>query len=178
MEYSNKKVKKIIYFFILIFIIFLIATIISLLILKYEVEGENNMPFELSQIIVVSTAEGISRESEDELNFNIVQNNDIYIHIGKNKGYRETEVIKNIIIDNFVFNTVPKKGETKIYRPSNNNEKAFEYNEAYIVKDSLIFKGEENTDLRNLKIANQGGVVAFRYSNQDLRRIFSKRNKA
>lgn len=62
MEDFNKKVKRIIYFFIAVFVIALIVTIICLLMLKYEVEGENNMPFELSQIVVVSSAEGITAE--------------------------------------------------------------------------------------------------------------------
>ena len=54
----NDEIKKIIHIFIIIFITVLIVTIIALLILKYNVEGENNMPFELSKIMVVSSAEG------------------------------------------------------------------------------------------------------------------------
>lgn len=59
MEYFNEKIKKIVNFCIAIFILSLIVTIIWFLMLKYEVEGESNMPFELSQMVVVSTAEGI-----------------------------------------------------------------------------------------------------------------------
>ncbi len=177
MQYLNKKAKKAIYFFIAIFIILLIAIIICLLMLKYEVEGENNMPFELSQIVAVSTAEGISGEKENTWDFDLVQNNDIYIHIGKNKGYKKTEVIKNVIIDNFRVNSKPSKGNIVIYRPSSNEEKAYEYNDNYLVKDNIIFTGKEDTNLKELTIANQGGVIAFRYSNQDLRKILFRRNK-
>ena len=42
----------------IIVIAVLIVVIIALLILKYEVEGEKNMPFRISKIIVVSSAEG------------------------------------------------------------------------------------------------------------------------
>lgn len=53
------KIKSVIRFCIIVVILSLIITVICLLMLKYAVEGENNMPFELSQLILVSTAEGI-----------------------------------------------------------------------------------------------------------------------
>lgn len=171
MEYLNKKLKKIISFFVVIFIIVLIVTIICLLMLKYEVEGENNMPFELSQMVVVSTAEGIDTEGENTWNFNLVQNNDIYINIAKNKNYKETEIIKNITIDNFVINSKPAKGNLVIYRPSSDENKTYEYKEEYIVNDSLTYKGEEATNLKELNIANQGGVISLRYTIENLRNI-------
>lgn len=168
MEYFNKKLKKIITFFAVLFIIFLIVTIICLLMLKYAVEGENNMPFELSQMVVVSTAEGLDVEGEKTWNFNLVQSNDIYIHITKNKSYKETQIIKNITIDNFLINNEPSKGEIIVYRPSEDENKTYEYTEDYIVKESLVYRGEEATSLKELTIANQGGVIAFRYAIQDL----------
>lgn len=139
--------------------------------LKYEVEGESNMPFELSQIVVVSTAEGREIEGENTWNLDIIQNNDVYIHIGKNKNYRETEVIKSITIDNFEINEKPAKGKIEIYKPSNNEGKVYEYEDKYKIEDKLIYKGEEKNNLKEAKIANQGGIIAFRYSNQDLRKI-------
>ena len=172
MEYLNKKLKKIISFFVVIFIIVLVVTIICLLMLKYEVEGENNMPFELSQMVVVSTAEGIDTEGENTWNFELVQNNDIYINIAKNKNYKQTEIIKNITIDNFVINSQPVEGNLVIYRPSSDENKTYEYKEEYIVSDSLTYKGEETTNLKELNLANQGGVISLRYTIENLRNIF------
>ncbi len=129
------------------------------------------MPFELSQLVIVSTAEGREAEGENTWNFEIVQNNDVYIHIGKNKDYRETKVIKNIIIDNFEINEKPIKGKIEIYRPSESEEKIYEYEDKYKINDRLIYKGEENNNLKELSIANQGGIIAFRYSNEKLRKI-------
>lgn len=51
------KLKSVIRFFIVVFVLTLFITIVCLLMLKYSVEGESNMPFELSQLIIVSTAE-------------------------------------------------------------------------------------------------------------------------
>lgn len=171
MEYFSKRIKKVICIAVGIFIVALLITIISLLMLKYEVEGENNMPFELSQMVVVSTAEGIEKTNEDNLLFDLAQNNDIYLYIEKNKGYKETERIKNVIINNFKINEAPERGNVVLYKPSHTEHKNYEYNDEYIINDTLIYSAEGNTNIKEQKIANQGGVIAFRYSLKDLRRI-------
>ena len=105
-------------------------------------------------------------------NFDLAQNNDIYIHISKNKNYKEKEIIKSIRLDNFTINKKPTKGDITIYRPSKSEDKVFEYNDEYIVNDNLIFQGTETTNLKQLEIANQGAVIVFRCSNKNLRRIY------
>ena len=64
-------------FIIAIFIIVLVVAFVIFRIIKYQTEGEKNMPFNLSKIIVVSTAqkEDISQENEQNniWNFNIIQ---------------------------------------------------------------------------------------------------------
>lgn len=177
MEYLNKRIKKVICICTGIFIVSLLITVISLLMLKYEVEGENNMPFQLSQVVVVSTAEGIERQSENTWDFDLVQNNDIYIYVEKNKGYKETERIKSIIINNYVINKAPSKGNIVMYKPSHAEHKNYEYSDEYIINDELIYNGEGNTNIKEQKIANQGGVVAFRYCTKDLRNIYIKIKK-
>ena len=92
---QDQIIKKIIHIFIAILITVLIATIIALLILKYNVEGEDNLPFELSKIMVISTAEGNDIEgeqTENKWNLKLSQNNDIYLEISKNKNYEEVLV--------------------------------------------------------------------------------------
>ena len=175
MEDFNKKLKKVIYFFITVFIIALIAIIICLLMLKYEVEGEGNMPFELSQMVSISTAEGIEKTGEKIWNLDLIQNNDIYLHISKNKNYKGEEIIKNIKLNNFEITKQPAKGEIIIYRPSNSQDKVFEYKDEYIVNDNLVFQGTDRTNLKQLEVANQGAVITFRCSNKNLRRIQFRR---
>ena len=78
-------------FIFAIFIIVLVAAIVVFRIIKYQAEGEKNMPFNLSKIIVVSTAqkedvEQDATQNENGLgNFNVIQTNDLYISIEKNK---------------------------------------------------------------------------------------------
>ena len=38
-----------------------------------------------------------------------MQNNDVYLYIGKNKSYKETEIIKRIIINNIKVEEGPQK---------------------------------------------------------------------
>lgn len=164
------KARKVIRFFIVVFILTLIITIICLLMLKYAVEGEENMPFELSQLIMVSTAEGIDaeNETEDTWNFDLAQNNDVYIYISKNKNYKDTEIIKKITLSNFKVEEGPNKGRITIYRPSENEEKIYEYNENYIINNEIIYTGSELANAKKLEIANQGGIIILRLSNKDL----------
>ena len=49
---DESKINKLILKSAYIVIIVLIITVIALLILKYQVEGEQNMPFKLSNIII------------------------------------------------------------------------------------------------------------------------------
>lgn len=108
MEGLTPKIKSVIHFVIVVLILTLMITTICLLMLKYAVEGENNMPFVLSQMITVSTAEGIDIEGEDTWNFDLVQNNDIYLSITKNKNYKEEEIIKTITLHHFEIKNAPK----------------------------------------------------------------------
>lgn len=167
----DKTMRKIINTFIVIFITTLIATIIVLLIMKYHVEGENNMPFELSKIMVISTAEGLdisSEETQAKWNLNIVQNNDVYLEISKNKNYKETEIIDKIIIDNFKIEEAPKKGIIKIYKPSTEENTTYKNITENEIQEDLTYSGKEKSDIKNLEIANQGGLILFRYAIEDL----------
>ena len=151
----------------IIIIAIILITVISIII-KYYVEGETNMPFEVSKIMVISNAGGIQNtESQNRWDLNLVQNNDIYIDIIKNKNYKEKEIIDKIIIDNFQMQEAPQKGKVNIYRP-NDVTVNFENNEEYKVENKLEYIGDENSDLADLKIANQGGLILIRYTNENL----------
>ena len=147
----NKLILKGAYFAIII----LIIAVIALLVLKYQVEGEQNMPFKLSSIIVVSNAEGYQEKENKEYKWDaqIYQNNDIYLNIEKNKNYKETEIIKSITIDNIQINQTPQIGKVEIYRPSKEGTNPFSYEETYQIKDKIEYSGDVESDIKNLKIA-------------------------
>ena len=155
---QDQIIKKIIHIFIAILITVLIATIIALLILKYNVEGEDNLPFELSKIMVISTAEGNDIEgeqTENKWNLKLSQNNDIYLEISKNKNYEETEIIDKIIIDNLQIVEAPKIGTIKLYKPTKKEKIAYENSEENEIKrasnEAYEFI-EKKLDRENFKI--------------------------
>lgn len=168
---QDQIIKKIIRIFIAILITILIATIIALLILKYNVEGEDNVPFELSKIMVISTGEGKDiqeEQSENKWNLEILQNNDIYLEISKNKNYEEIEIIDKIIIDNLQVVEAPNIGTIKLYKPTQKENVTYENNEENEIKEKLEYTGKESTSIKKLEIANQGGLILFRYAIEDL----------
>lgn len=172
----DKIMKRIIHIFIVIFITALLAMVIALVILKYNVEGENNMPFELSKIMVISSAEGVEENNEtkeNKWNLNIYQNNDIYLEISKNKNYKETEIIDEIMIDNFKIIDNPKHGKLVVYKPTSNEGKIYENIEENKIENQLVYVGGEESSIKALKIANQGGLILFRYTIQDLDKLLS-----
>ena len=91
---------------------------LGIIVLKYNVEGETNMPFNLNKITIISSQEGIDKEAgENRWAFDISQNNDIYLYIEKNKNYTEQEAIKSIVIDS--INVEKEQQENiKFYKPN------------------------------------------------------------
>ncbi len=161
---SNKK--KIFERIAVISVITIITVVVLLLMLKYEVEGETNMPFELTKIIVVSSAEGVE-STEDRLNLSLVQINDIYLQIEKNENVKKENSIKSVIIEKFYINEASKIGKGKFYRPSPNAREIFEFNDEYIT-NKIEYIGKEQSNIKELEIGNQGGIIGIRYSLDEL----------
>lgn len=142
----------------------LLAVIFSI---KYQVEGEKNMPFKLSKIMVVSTAEGIQNEgAEEKWNLSIFQNNDIYFSIEKNEKYKDESIIESVSIENIKIEKNPELGEIKTYMPNSSDGRLFTYTEDTILTENkLTYKGASKTDSKTLEIGNQGGTVVIRFAN-------------
>jgi hypothetical protein len=159
---------------IVVFIIAVIAIIVISVIIKYQVEGESNIPFQVSKIMVISNAYGIQEESDNKWQLDIVQNNDIYIDIVKNKNYADEEIINKVILDNFEIDEEPQKGEVVIYSSQSVQNGVYYNDEEYEITDKIEYTGnEEETDIQNLQISNQGGLILLRVVNQDLGQYIS-----
>ena len=154
-------------------LITLIIFVVVILVLKYSVEGESNLPFEISKIILVSNSQGIDKEdTENKWNFDLEQNNDIYIYIQNNENYNRTEILEKILLNNF---SIPKEkdvGITKIYKPSENSNELFANTEENEVTE-LEYVGESQTNMKKLQISNQGGIIAFRVGNNNIGKYIS-----
>ena len=168
MKISELKGKKIVHICVILGIIVLILIIAGIIMLRYQVEGETNLPFELSKMIVVSTAESNELEAvaDTKWNFSVNQYNDIYLEIQKNDEYTKNINIKNITFENFVIEKNSGAENIKLYR-ANSEGKVVE-DEAHLVGSSLTYKGEKETNLDELKISNQGSIILLRSVNQNV----------
>lgn len=152
---------------ITIFVIIIILVIAIMI--RYQVEGDQNMPFNLSKIIIVSTAEGNEIEGKKKWNFVINQNNDIYMYFDKNENYwGDEKIIKSVTIENINVSQPPTKGEIKAYMPNSVEGRLFDYSEEYIVQERLEFKGADESNTQTLEIGSNGGSLVFSLSNTNL----------
>ena len=167
------KLKQRIKLSLAISILIIILAIVIFRIVSYGVQGEDEMPFELSKITVVSTAEGISNEDKEERwNLNINQNNDIYISLEKNEKFSDAK-IKNIVIEDINISNNSNIGNICTYMPNSTGERIITNSEETKFEESLTYRGASQTDYKNLEIGNQGGTILFRVSNNNVAQYIS-----
>lgn len=148
----------------IIVIIAVILFAVGIIALRYAVEGETNMPFELSKITVISSSDGKDKTVEgSKWAFDVNQNNDIYLYIEKNENLNKQEIIKEIEINNINVEKNTEKGEVKLYKPTTAEEATIFSNKEENEIQSIIYTGDLQSDLKQQKISNQGGIIAFRY---------------
>lgn len=161
----NKKYLKIV---LAIVIFTIILFILGIMLLKYNVEGETNMPFRISKIAIISSSEGIDQEEPNsKWAFNINQSNDIFLYLDQNEAYGKTEAIKSIKIDN-IKTEGNKKDNINIYKPESQEEKKIFKNKEENKIQTIEYLADMQSNLKQLKISNQGGIIAFRCSLDNL----------
>lgn len=169
--------KKIFHIIMITAIVFVILCVAGILILRYQVEGESNMPFKITKISVVESVEGNAIQGATEKwNLNVNQNNDIYIYIEKNSSYGKTEIIEEVEINNIVINKQKEKGELKIYKPVVDEKRMF-INSTENEITGITYKGELESNIKEQKISNQGGIIAFRYGINNLSQYISENDE-
>ena len=158
-----------------LFILVIAFGIVLILMFKYTQEGETNMPFNLTEIIVVSSAEGVDKAENPEnykWNLDIMQYNDIYLQISKNENYDKNAYIESVKIENFNFSE-PKIGNTRLYMPNSTEDKLFSYDDSFLINRALTFRGADSSNSKTLEISSQGGKVLFRVANTDAGELVS-----
>ncbi|MBQ2835497.1 MAG: hypothetical protein IJE68_01495 [Clostridia bacterium] len=166
--------KKIFHVVLIIVIVFSILCFGGILILKYQVEGEANMPFKITKISIIESVEGLENQgAAEKWNLNVNQNNDIYVYIEKNSNYGKTEIIEEVEINNIVAERQSQKGETKLYKPVVDEKRMFINSEENQISN-IIYKGELVSNIKEQKISNQGGIVAFRYAINNISQYISQ----
>lgn len=162
-EIKSKVIKK------YIFISFLLLAIIisTLLIVRYNVEGEKSLPFELEKIIIKSSIDTQNNESGNIWDLSITQNNDIYMYFKKNNSF-ETNIEK-VKIDNFQIIKKKEIGTTKLFLPTSNDIKTnFKNSTEDYIKKGIEYTTNTVDNMEKQEISKDGGMLAFRISNQEL----------
>lgn len=161
---------------IFIAVIVMILTVVASIMIKYYVEGEKELPFSISKILLVSTVNGkVIDDAENIWNIDISQINDIYMYISKTIDGDET--IKEIKIENFNLNKMPQKGDIKILRPTGELSNLYTYSEQNYLDSSITYQGGAIDDLKSLEISNNGGILSFRCSLENLGKYVSNENE-
>lgn len=168
MDKLSEKNKKLIKTCLGLTVFIFVIAIIIILVFRYSIEGERNLPFNLTSIRVISTAEGNSTEvSESAWNVDIIQKNDFYFYFEKNPEYKKEESISKITFENFEFKRASDKGNISIYKPSADSI-LYYYNDEYKINNNISYNGALSTNLPSLEIGNQGGLIGFSIALTDL----------
>ena len=165
---NERMKKKILKISLSIVIAISILFVIMMYLITYHEEGETNIPFKISKIVVVSSSDGIAKDASQsngaQWALDVNQNNDIYLYIDKNKNYGKTELIENVKISNFNITKENDKGQMKLYKPTTEESKMFS-NVQELEMEELIYTGELESNIKQSKISNQGGLIVFRCAN-------------
>lgn len=171
--YRNVK-QKIFHSVIITVIIIAILCVGGMFILRYQVEGESNMPFKISKISIIESVEGTeSQEAEEKWNLNVDENNDIYIYLEKNSAYGKTEIIQSVDIKNININKSKEKGIVALYKPVQDEKRMFVNKEENEITE-ITYEGDLESNIKEQKISNQGGIIAFRYGINNISQYISQ----
>lgn len=176
-EFNNKK--KSIQKYLIILFLALALSVVVFIVIKYNVEGEKNIPFNITKLMVVSSAGTEELELNNNLyQANIIQKNDIYLAVEKNENYKKQDAIKKITLNNFNIIETGNTGKIKIYRTALEENK-YNYSEQYEINDNIEFNGDLNTNLKmeKMTISNQGGLLEFSITLNDLGKITYEENE-
>lgn len=165
---ERKSLVKRCLFIVALAIIFLVVVLIMA---RYEEEGEKEIPFYISKILLVSSVDGEAKENETNIwDIEVSQVNDVYVYL--NRGGNKEETIKSVSFQNFKNNLNPESN-FKVYRPTGDLEKLYTYSEEDYRNSIIEFLGTIKDDMKNLEIANIGGMCGFRIANENIGEFIS-----
>ncbi len=159
---------------IIIALVIVIATIVIFSI-RYNVEGEKKLPFIITNIRIISTAQAnIVGDNQNDLN--IIQTNDFYFYLEKNPKYKKEDSISKVTFENFNIKKSTEKGTANVYIPAPSKALPYSYTDEYKVQNSICYNGSLSTNLPALEIGNQEGQIGFSIALRDLG-IYTKDNE-
>lgn len=175
-----KRKNRIIHIYIISAILIIALSTVFFIMYKYNIEGERNLPFNITKLIVISSAETENFEKQESIyQADVIQKNDIYIAIEKNQNYKKTDAIIEITFNNFKILEQSKIGKLNFYRTTTEGTKTFEYTENYLINNEIKYIGGKETNLQEeqMTIANQGGLLKISATIEDLGKLTYTENE-
>lgn len=175
-----KRKNRIIHIYIINAILIIALSTVFFIMYKYNIEGERNLPFNITKLIVISSAETENFEKQENIyQADVIQKNDIYIAIEKNQNYKKTDAIKEITFNNFKILEQSKIGKLNFYRTTTEGTKTFEYTKNYLINNEIKYIGGKETNLQEeqMTIANQGGLLKISATIEDLGKLTYTENE-
>lgn len=178
MKRSSFSKKRIIHTFVVIFILIMTIALSALLMLRYHIEGETNLPFNVEKVDIVSTAEtDLTQDKEEVWHAGMLQKNDIFFVIRKNPNYKKQDAIKKVSFENFQIIKTNENMVIDIYKPTKTVD-TYTYSDEYKIENSLEYVGGQSTNTEILQINNQGGKIGFSIASDNLGEyIFNENEK-
>lgn len=160
-------------FWAIIMLVVVAFVVGGIMMLKYEVEGEKNLPYTLSKITIICTAEGVETEPDSlkksgKWDLNIIQTNDIYISIDKNEKVAENKALSSVKIDNIKITKNPGIGAIKAYMPNSLDGRIYKYSDDYLIGEHLEYMAAEKSNPKTLEIGSQGGMACISFANSEI----------
>lgn len=169
-ENIEDNLKKKLFTTIFIFFLILLLIILGFIWIKYEVEGAKGLPFEIEELLIISTADGKRIENKDKKiktdKLEVYQVNDIFIKIKEKDLVNTGTAIRKISITNFNLSKKPKKGEIVVLEPTGDISKMFLNSKKNFIDSSIEYKGAVIDNLEQLETSEEGGTIAFRIENK------------
>lgn len=155
-----------------LFIAFILVavTVVISVVIKYNVEGEKELPYKIEKIQITSHIDANDNENKSDniWDVNLKEDNNVFIFITKrNENVEET--IKEVKLSNFKITEKSKVGDVKIYRPTGDlGNNLYTQSEQDYLNSEITYLGDKVDTLKNLEIRNEGGMIGFRASLEDL----------
>ena len=164
-EEKKRIIKKYIFIF---FVLFIVLTSVFIMI-KYQVEGEKNMPYELEQIVIKSSIGGLDLEDGNNWNIQLAQDIDIYINIKPSENKENEEKIEKVYIENIEITGKVAKENLSIHLPTGNTiSDIYENSTKNYINEKIEFLGNTADSLSRHEICADGGMIAFRIINDKI----------
>jgi len=175
MEINKKRIIK---KYTFIFCISCIILISIFFIIKYQVEGEKDMPYKLKEVIIKSSINSLNVDSNNLWDLELSQANDIYLYIESDKEKNKNEKIQRVNIENIEVKNYKRKDNIEVLLPTGNSLKNIYDNSTKDYRNENIEYIASSIDsLENHEICENGGMVALRIYNKNIGTYKSTKDK-